>query len=147
MISNILALADFSSVSNAVVDKAGELALKYGAKCWIVHVAAPDPDFVGFDVGPQHERDHRAEQLREEHRQLQDHKADLESKGVTCEALLIQGPLPQTVTEEADKLKADLIVVGSHGRSMLYELLVGSVCEYLLKHSKVPLLVVPSRSE
>lgn len=145
MTKNILALVDFSSVSGPVVERAGDLALKYGAKCWIVHIAAPDPDFVGYDVGPQHERDHRAEQLREEHRQLQEYKSSLEAKGVTCEALLIQGPLPQAVMDEAQKLEADLIVVGSHGRSMLYELLVGSVCEYLLKNSKVPLLVVPSK--
>ncbi|MDX1477686.1 MAG: universal stress protein [Saprospiraceae bacterium] len=145
MTRNILALVDFSDVTPRLVDKAGELAALYRAKCWLIHVTAPDPDFIGYGVGPQHERDHRAEELREEHRQLQVLKQDLEAKGVTCDALLIQGDLPHTVMEEADKLKADLIVLGSHGRSMLYELLVGSVCEYLLKHSTVPLIVVPSR--
>ncbi|MDX1408252.1 MAG: universal stress protein [Saprospiraceae bacterium] len=145
MTKNILALIDFSDVTQRLVDKAGELAGLYDAKCWLVHITAPEPDFIGYDVGPQHERDHRAEELKEEHRQLQALKTALETRGVICDALLIQGDLPHTVLEEAGKLHADLIVLGSHGRSMLYELLVGSVCEYLLKHSKVPLVVVPSK--
>ena len=143
MTKNILALVDFSPVSESVVSKAGELAMQYDAKCWIVHIAAPDPDFIGYAVGPQHERDHRAEVLWEEHRTLQAWKTGLENKAVKCDALLIQGDLPHAVIEEANKLNADLIVLGSHGRSMLYEILVGSTTEYLLKHSKVPLVVMP----
>ena len=144
MTKNILALVDFSSVTEQIVSKAGELAALYDAKCWLVHIAAPDPDFIGYAVGPQHERDHRADVLKEEHRKLQEYKTGLINKGIKCDGLLIQGDLPRTVIEESDKLNADLIVLGSHGRSMLYEILVGSVCEYMLKHSEVPLVVVPS---
>lgn len=143
MAKNILALVDFSEISEKVVAKAGELASLYDAKCWIVHIAAPDPDFVGYSVGPQHERDHRADILKEEHAKLQDYKNEMEEKGITCDALLIQGDLPKTTIDEANKLEADLIIIGSHGRSQLYELLVGSVAEYLLRNSDVPVLVMP----
>ena len=144
MAKQIIALIDFSRVSDEVVRTAGDLGEFYGAKCWLMHVAAPDPDFIGYDVGPQYIRDSRASVLKEEHQQLHVYKTSLESRGVDCEALLVMGPLYKTIEHEIGKLKADLIVLGSHGRSMLYELVVGSVCDYLLKHASVPLMILPS---
>ena len=67
----ILAGIDFSEVSNQVVSKASEYALSFNAKLWLVHVAAPDPDYVGYDVGPKVIRDQRAGVLRKEHKELQ----------------------------------------------------------------------------
>jgi nucleotide-binding universal stress UspA family protein len=141
---NILALIDFSIICEQIVDRAGELAAFYNAKCWLIHVAAPDPEFVGFDVGPQYIRDHRADQLQEEHRQLDGFKERLAETGVDCEALLIQGQINPTILGEIEKLNIDLVVLGSHGHSKLYDLLVGSVCEYTLRHATVPLMIIPS---
>lgn len=145
MTKNILALIDFSETTDPVVFKAGELARLYGAKCWLLHVAAPDPEFVGYDVGPQYIRDSRADVLREEHQALQEMKARLSAQGIEAEALLVQGTLNETIMAEIEKLAADMVVLGSHGRSRLYELVVGSACAYVIKHAKVPLVVVPSR--
>ena len=47
MAKHILALIDFSKISDGVVARAGELARFYNAKCWLIHIAAPDPEFVG----------------------------------------------------------------------------------------------------
>ena len=145
MAKNILGLIDFSSVSDDIVDKAAELSRVYDAKCWLVHVARPDPEFIGYDVGPKYIRDARAEHLFDEHHKLDEFKTKLVSAGVNCEALLIQGEIMDTIHGEVEKLDIDLIVLGSHGRSMLYELMVGSVCENLLKKSKVPLYIVPAK--
>lgn len=145
MARNIIALVDFSSVTDDILRAVSDLATRYGAKCWLLHIAAPDPDFVGYDVGPQYIRDSRASVLREEHQKLMAYKNDMTSKGIECEALLVQGPLYKTIEFEMEKLEADLVVLGSHGRSMFYEVLVGSVCEYLLRTSKVPLMVIPAK--
>ena len=145
MTNNILALVDFSHITDELVKRTTQLADLYGAKCWFMHVAAPDPDFVGYDVGPQYIRDSRATTLRNEHQKLQEFKEQCEKMGVDSEALLVQGPLFETISGEVEKLNIDLIVLGSHGRSRLYELIVGSVCEHLLKHSKVPLYILPSK--
>lgn len=141
---NILALLDFSQITDEVVKTAGDLCKFYDAKCWLIHIASPDPDFVGYDVGPQYIRDSRATVLAEEHHKLQVYKSLLEEREMTCEALLVMGPLYKTIEQEIHKLAADIVVLGSHGRSMLYELVVGSVCEYLLKHADVPLMIIPS---
>jgi nucleotide-binding universal stress UspA family protein len=145
MAKHIMALLDFSHITDAVVQAAGELASLHHAKCWLVHIAAPDPDFVGYDVGPQYIRDSRASVLKEEHLQLQEYKSSLANLGVECEALLIMGPLYQTIDDEINKIGADTVILGSHGRSRLYEMVIGSVCEHLLRSSNVPLLIIPSK--
>lgn len=142
---NILALLDFSNITERIVERAGELATLYDAKCWLVHIAEPEPDFVGYDVGPQYVRDHKAAKLHDEHQKLQDFKKKLERSGVRAEALLIQGPINQSIDGEIKKLNIDLIVMGSHGRSRLYELLVGSACEYVLKHHNLPMFIIPGQ--
>lgn len=68
---NILAAIDFSEISGTVIDKAAEIAQCCDSKLWLIHIAAPEPDFVGYDTGPQSKRDWRAKTLREEHRYLQ----------------------------------------------------------------------------
>ena len=145
MTTNILALIDFSEVTRAVVQAAAEHAKLRGGKCWLMHVAAPDPDFVGYEVGPQYIRDSRADVLRDEHKRLFALRESVTAQGVECESLLVMGPLFETIDTEINKLNIDLVVLGSHGRSKLYELVVGSVCEHLLRKAEVPLLVLPSQ--
>lgn len=143
---SILAAVDFSEVTPRLLTLARDLARWSGAKLWVVHVAAPDPDFVGFETGPQYIRDHRAQQLREEHANLQAMAAEAKADGVDADALLIQGPTADTIISEAARLNAELVVMGSHGRGALYRAFVGSVSEQVLRDSKVPVLVVPSRT-
>lgn len=68
---NILVTIDFDVKTTLLIDNAYKLANAFGSKVWLVHIAAPDPDFVGYEIGPQYIRDNRAYELREEHRQLQ----------------------------------------------------------------------------
>lgn len=147
MAGNILALLDFSHITGRVVEAAASEASLRGAKCWLMHVAAPHPEFVGYDVGPQYIRDGRADVLKEEHQTLQEYKRSLEAKGVEADALLVMGPLFETIRGEIEKLHIDLVVLGSHGRTMLHDILVGSVCEYLLRNGTVPLLIIPAKTQ
>jgi nucleotide-binding universal stress UspA family protein len=146
MMNNILAAVDFSSISQAVVDRAAELAAHDQARVWLVHAAAPEPDFVGYDPGPASVRDSVAEHLREEHRSLQAMAAELRERGFDATALLIQGPTIEVVLGEARKISADVIVVGSHGHGAVHRALLGSVSEGVLRKTEVPVLVVPARA-
>lgn len=141
---NILVPLDLSPVGARVVHIAASLAQPLGAKLWLVHVAAPDPDFVGFKAGPHYVREQRADVLRKEHVELQVIADGLRNRGIDSEALLVQGPTTETLLDEAERLRADLIVMGSHGRGALYKAFVGSTSEQVLAQSKVPVLVVPS---
>jgi nucleotide-binding universal stress UspA family protein len=140
----IVVAIDFSSVTDSMLDAAIRLARAFGGKLCLVHVEPPDPSFVGYEAGPQTVRDAVAEEFREEHRKLHALQKRVEEQGVEATSQFIQGPTIEKILEEADRLKADLIVMGSHGHGALYHLLVGSVSEGVLRKAKCPVLVVPS---
>ena len=140
---SILALVDLSPISTRIVDEAASLARGTGAHLWILHIAAPDPDFVGFGAGPQYIRDSRAKQLRQEHQLLQDMRDAERAKGTNVEALLVQGMTVETLFDEAKRLAADLLVLGSHGRGGLYKALTGSVSEQVIKRTRIPVMLIP----
>ena len=140
----ILAAVDFSPVTADVVARSAELARAFGAALWLVHVAAPDPDFVGYDSGPQSVRRTVAAELHETHRRLQEQSAALRADGLECTGLLVQGSTPETIVREAERLQADLVVLGSHGYGALRRALLGSVSEHVLHHAHRPLLILPA---
>jgi nucleotide-binding universal stress UspA family protein len=140
---NILVPIDFSSLSESVVDVAKTLAECFSARLWLIHVASPDPDFVGYDAGPQSVRDQVAEHLREEHQRLQSTAADLRQAGLDATALLVQGATAEKILAEAEKHAADLIVMGSHGRGAMYRTLMGSVSERVLRKAACPVTIIP----
>ncbi|MFM2315380.1 MAG: hypothetical protein RLZZ04_4658 [Cyanobacteriota bacterium] len=144
---NILAAIDFSDITPRVVDKAAEIAQSFGSKLWLIHIAAPDPDFVGYGSGPQCERDWRAKTLRQEHRYLQDKALELDRCGIEVTPLLVQGTTIETILHEASKLKADMIAIGSHGHGGLYKTLVGSVSEGIIRKAFCPVLVIPAQTK
>lgn len=143
IMKNIIVTLDFEEHNTVLMDKAVELAKKFGSKVWLIHIAMEVPDFVGYRVGPQYIRDSRAEELRTEHRMLQSYSEKIRKMDVECEGLLISGATVEAILAEAEKLKADLIVIGSHEHSFLFEALLGSTTSLLVKKSRIPLLVVP----
>jgi nucleotide-binding universal stress UspA family protein len=140
---NLLVSIDFDDNEQLLIDQAFQLANAFHAKIWLIHIAAPDPEFVGYGVGPQYIRDSRAAELRKEHKRLQAYANELKEKGVEAEGLLIQGPTIEMVIEEAKKLKVDLIIVGHHDHNFLYKAFVGSVSEEIISKSEIPILLVP----
>jgi nucleotide-binding universal stress UspA family protein len=140
----ILAAVDFSPVSNDVIEHATALAAALHAALWLLHVAAPDPDFVGYDAGPDSVRRAVATELHDVHRRLQARSAELRERGIDCTALLLQGSTADTIVREAERLHADLIVLGSRGHGALRRALLGSVSEHVLHHANRPLIIVPT---
>jgi nucleotide-binding universal stress UspA family protein len=57
------------------------------------------------------------------------------------------GSVVEEILKTADAIAADLIVMGSHGHGSVYNLLVGSVTEGVLKISKCPILLVPTATK
>lgn len=143
--TQVLAAVDFSEVTPAVIDQAVELTRSLRGELTLLHVAAPEPDFVGYEVGPQTVRDARAHELRQEHRRLQERAAALTHAGVPTQARLVEGSTVDTILHEAERLDARLIVIGSHGHGAWYQALVGSVSAGVVKASERPVLIVPAR--
>ncbi|MDJ0909795.1 MAG: universal stress protein [Woeseiaceae bacterium] len=139
----LLVAVDFSDPTDMILKVARRLAKSLNASVWVVHAAEPEPDFVGYDVGPEVVRGQVAKELRDEHRQLQEYTDQLREAGVDAKAMLVQGPTVETILEMAEKQESDLIVVGSHGRGMMAEMLMGSVSQGLIRAGQCPVTVVP----
>jgi len=145
---------DLSDSTEKIVKKAEEIAKALSAKVWLVHAVKPEPadfyiggqesDAAGFDMDPQLFRDSLAKRFHGEHRQIQEIADQLRQTGLDTTALLVQGAAVEAMLDEASKLDVDMIVVGSHGRGAMHQLLVGSVSEGVLHKSECPILVVPT---
>lgn len=143
---SLLVCVDLSPATERVVEVAVGLALRANLPLTLLHVAAPEPDFVGYDAGPQTRRDAVARGLRAEHRELEAHRQAAESRGVEARALMIQGPTAEKILAQVELLQPEVVVVGSRGHSLLREAFAGSVTRDVLTHSQVPVLVVPGAS-
>ena len=141
----LLVALDLSEPTQLIVEKAEELAKEMSAQVWVVHNAEPAPDVLEFRADPQAARDTLAEKFHREHRQIQEIAERLRKQGLDATALLVHGPTVEIILKEAEDLDVDMIIVGSHGRGAVYQLLVGSVSEGILRQSRCPVLVVPTR--
>jgi nucleotide-binding universal stress UspA family protein len=59
--------------------------------------------------------------------------------------LVKEGSIAETILEAAEELNADTIVIGSHSKRWLENLLMGSITEYVLHHTSIPLLIIPTK--
>lgn len=63
----------------------------------------------------------------------------------TVATFIEEGKPAEMIIKVADKWGADLIVLGTHGRTGLFHILLGSVTEKVTRHSTIPLLVIPNK--
>jgi len=144
--SGILVPVDFSDITDAVVVEAKRLATALSMPLTLIHIAQAEVDFIGYEVGPQYIRDNLAEDLREQHQELQAIRDGLADGGLTVTAQMVPGAAQEKIVEELDRLRPEMVVVGSHGHGALHNLLAGSVCQAVLKHAACPVLVVPVKT-
>lgn len=143
-IETILVPVDFSDVTGDVIRNATNMAKVFESRIVLLHVSEPEPDFVGYEAGPQAVRATVAKDFRAEHHQLDALKHSLTEQGVDSLALHIQGSLSDKILQEARSHGAGMIVIGSHGHGAIYNLLVGSVTAAVLKEAPCPVLVIPA---
>jgi nucleotide-binding universal stress UspA family protein len=130
---------DFSRGSEKALDFALKLACERRGKVIALHVVPAEliyaPIGQSFDLYSLLERD-----VREKYRRLLRRKR-LQPKD--CALALARGTdLAAIIARQANKLRAFMIVMGSHGRTGLGRLLLGSVAERTLRYAKCPVLVV-----
>jgi len=139
----ILLAVDNEDGTNELLDYAGKMASVYGATLYILHIARPDPEFVGYDVGPEYIRLDAARQYRDEHRWVQELAKQLASKNIDARALLVQGYISEEILKQSEDIDADLVICGSHKNGFFYNLFMENTAVELSKKSKRPLLFYP----
>jgi nucleotide-binding universal stress UspA family protein len=139
----ILVPTDFHPSSRGAIEVALSMARKYDATLLLVHVYAVP--IYAFPDGALLSTANLASELSNA-AQLGLDRAVLElgNRGVPIASVLREGNAEDEILTVADEQGVDLIVVGTHGRSGLSRALLGSVAESVLRHAKVPVLVVPA---
>jgi nucleotide-binding universal stress UspA family protein len=140
-IKTILFPTDFSETSMQAFDYACRFANVNQARLVALHVFEPvapivaDGIVIPFDVV-------LVRSAAEE--QLSRLNAD---NRINFERMLRDGPAAAKIVEVADEIGADLIVIGTHGRSGIRRLLLGSVAEQVLRLARCPVLFVKRRTD
>lgn len=146
---NIMVAIDFEEKTKSLLENAKQFAKKFGSKIWIIHIEHKEADYYGapdgFQYGVQYInlRDIRAERLRKEHKMVEEYANQLIAEDIQAEGLLVEGPTVEMILDEAVKLKIDLIIIGSHHHSFLYNALISTTTSAVIRKSNIPMLVVP----
>lgn len=134
----IAVATDGSRYSRAAVEKAIEFADAYGGRLAIVSAVNIPAEFYGeapLAVD---------EMINEARRYVEAAREQARAAEVSAEAFVREGPAHEVITTLAEEHKADIIVLGSHGKTGLKRLLMGSVTEKVIGHAACQVLVVRS---
>jgi nucleotide-binding universal stress UspA family protein len=143
-VKRILIPTDFSDTSSEALSTAIAFARAFAAKIDLIHVFV-EPTYVlpppvematfPFDMG---------ELLAKFRACLDGERQRIAAADIPVEALMISGRAAPEIVAHAKKIAADLIVMGTHGRSGFQHALLGSVAERVVHHARCPVLVVPT---
>ncbi len=142
----ILCATDFSRAAAAAFAKAVELARANGAPLTLVHVLTPIAPIAGEgymlpDTYEKIETSARAEGEK----QLQRLLAKARRAGVRAKGLLLTGVPHAEIVRTAKTRRADLLVIGTHGRTGLARFFLGSVAARVIATASCPVLTVRGR--
>ena len=140
---NIILPVDFSDSTDQLIDGSIKFAKENGGKLCLIHVAPADIGFAIGDMGFQYFPEVEQNEIKEELLRLNNIQQRVLAEGVDCEHLLKQGIAGDIILEYAKEKNAAYIVMGSHGRSGIYDVFVGSLTKELTRRSPIPVLVIP----
>ena len=132
---SIMVAVDFGSTSNRALDKAIDLAQKLAVPLDLVTVCPSVP--FGTDEADM-------PYVETAYRELDELRARAEAAGVTTHTHVRCENVVFALLEAIDELAPQLVVLGSHGRTGVQRVLMGSISESLARRSPVPVLIVPA---
>ncbi len=142
----LLVPVDFSAHSDRALDCAIGLAKTFGSKVHLIHayhlpiqIAAPDQVVIPRDFWTA-VRDSAA-------RKLEKTVQKVKAAGVDAETHLAEMPPAQAISQTAEKIGADLIVMGTRGLTGLKHVLLGSVAERTIRTAPCPVMTLKDGSE
>jgi nucleotide-binding universal stress UspA family protein len=142
-INRILCPVDFFPASEKAVHYAAGMAAIYGAKIHLLHAVMPViPVAYEFPMDTSAITKSMKEASSLEMRKL---AAKLKTRGVKAETDIRIGTVHDVIGRAISRIKPELIAMGTHGRTGIDRWFLGSVTEWLMRHSPVPVLALSAK--
>ncbi|RIK91626.1 MAG: universal stress protein [Burkholderiales bacterium] len=149
MYERILVPYDGSPTSDEALAEAVRLAKLCSSRLRLIHVVDPLLYITGFEVGAVYANEILPGLLAAGETLLRQARDPIEAQGLVVESEVIQSSgerVARIVVEQAALWKADLIVLGTHGRRGVDRVLMGSDAELVARTSPVPVLLVRAKA-
>ena len=141
----IVCATDFSDTAEAAWEMACELARVHRATLGLVHVFVEIPAYAAPEAPGPVAGEIWEEQRRWVRQSLDEHVAVARAAGLTAKGLLVTGSAAPAIAETAATEHADLLVIGTHGRTGINRLLIGSIAERVIRIAPCPVLTIKPR--
>jgi nucleotide-binding universal stress UspA family protein len=136
-LKNILFATDFSAASDAAAPIAIQIASRYGAKIYGVHVNATDPYAAAAPEAWAAMAEAAEKAAKEDAGRLNE-----QLQGIEHEVVIGEGKIWEVMSDLIEQKEIDLVVLGTRGRTGFGKTLLGSVAEQILRQSPCPVLTV-----
>ncbi len=143
-VRQIFVPVDFSEHSKVAVAVATELAIAFGARLEVFHAIDFAPGYTPYFPPEASELQTNIELRAQE--QLEALREGVVGLPEEAQARLVRGPAARAILEESERIGADLMVMGSHGRSGLARWTLGSTTERTVRKALCPVIVVKADS-
>ena len=145
MKKHIIIAVDLSEANAAILKEAFSFANHMQAKVSLVSIISMYVDYLHSDMSlmpTQWEEIYEAQQKYTE-KELSKIKAS--NHPLEIDIYTAIGNPKYDIITYAEETKADYIVMGTHGRTGLSHLMLGSTAEYIVRHSSIPVLIIPQK--
>ncbi|SDB88036.1 universal stress protein [Williamwhitmania taraxaci] len=142
---NVLIALDYDPTAKIVADKGGFLSKTMNAKITLLHVISkPVLYYASYhEIAPLLKNE---DELKATSKLFLDQlKKDLRDESIRT--IVKEGDTSDCILKTAKDTNADVIVLGTHSRKWLENIVMGSVAESVLKHSTLPLFIIPTKKQ
>jgi nucleotide-binding universal stress UspA family protein len=139
---NILAPVDLSEISVAVMRQASCFGQSLASNLWLLHVVPATSHSYPYNLDRNLWRREVAKGLRHRHRQLHEWAEQLRRERNHVFTRFIAGTVDTVILAEAERIHADLIIMGSHDHGNVYHALFGGVGQKVMHKVSCPVMLV-----
>ena len=142
---HIIVPVDLGDFSQRIINYAADFVGDQNIKLHLIHIIPLDVSYVIGDMGMQYIQSAEDTAIASDKAKLRAMTERLDEKGIVYSIKVEQGIPADIIIEQAEKHNAEMIIMGSHGRGLLYETFVGSVTKDVLQETDIPVLIIPDK--
>ncbi|NLR60487.1 universal stress protein [Chitinophaga polysaccharea] len=137
----ILIAVDDGPTAEKVASNGYQLAKKLKAEMALLSVVDTTHLMTDSGITPRELADINKSDFKKSHQLL----AEKIFKDYKIWSFVEEGKPYEVILKTAEEWEADLIIIGTHGRTGLYHLLLGSIAEHVIRYSSIPVMIIPSK--